>query len=481
MKQSELIYWKGSGDLRSDLLQAIRVVGYELVVVSDIDDVLARPDSQAPGLVIVDASAGEAEASQRVIEMSAATALRAVPIIFLSYQATKRSAVLKKTFDKFLPVDIPFRLQSLLEQLLELCPVERAAPKEEAAPESIQEQGATAVERKPLPALTGSGVIREGDPTQLKQTFGGEFFALADRLERIDDALLLPQHSKRDEIIRALNAITTKSEILGLRARRVSFLASAIANTLGLSEEDDRHIRVAGMFLNWGLKDATGRHIKHDFFLLNNLSESAVVAKAFQNSARYVREKLGEADSAAIIDDIAKIFEAPPQGPSDELALKTSCALAPELADRGAWDDYCWDPIGAHRVVRKLEHRAICQVPKEVVVAMSRVLSEASATRLSLEPIPELPTEPSDDYEVQQSQAAQQEAKNMFSNAEQVRIPLTELKPGMRLSEPIIGVDGKLILKSNIELTEDLIHDIWRITTLRPVRPDVSVLSAVSA
>jgi response regulator RpfG family c-di-GMP phosphodiesterase len=480
MSQPELIYWKGSGDVRSDLLQAIRVVGYRLTTVSDIDDVLKRPAQDLPGLVVVDASAGEAEASQRVIEMSAASAISAVPIIFLSYQATRRSAVLKKTFKTFIPIDIPFRLQNLLEKLLEICPVEKAS---EAKPPAISLVTGEPLKPAPtvaIPAIT-KVLIREGDPSKLKETYGGEFFALAEELSRIDDSLLIPAHPKKDELIKALNAMTSASELAGLRARRVAFLSSAIANSLGLSPDVDRNIRVAGMFLNWGLKDALPRYLKHDFLLLNDEKVTMIIGSAFANSAKYVREILSDVEAAAIIEEISKIVLLQSTETDVDAVLRAHCALAPELTDRSAWHEDYWDINGVYRTVRRMEDGSHFSVPPQITRSLSRVLSEASATRLQLDEIPPLP-EPNpnpdeEDSDLKAMRDAEDEATKLFATSSQKSIAIADLKPGMKLARPIVGVDGKLILRSNISLTEELIQNIWRITTIRQVRPKVSVLT----
>jgi len=478
MTQPELIYWKGSGDVRPDLLQAIRVVGYRLNVVSDIDEVLKRPPQNLPGLVVVDASAGEAEASQRVIEMSAASVLGPVPIIFLSYQATRRSAVLKKTFKTFLPIDIPFRLQTLLEKLLEICPIEKPG---DGKPEAISivtgEPLKPAATLVAIPAIA-KVLIREGDPSKLKLTHGGEFFALAEELSRIDDSLLIPAHPKKDELVKALNAMTAASDLAGLRARRVAFLSSAIAHSLGFSAEVDRNIRVAGMFLNWGLKDALPRYLKHDFLLLKDEKITLIVGSAFASSAKYVRETLSDAAAAAIIDEISKIILLQSTGSDTSLLVRAHCALAPELTDRSAWSNEFWDTNGVYRTLRKLEEGTVYKISPQVINSLGRVLSEASATRLQLDEIPPLPDATSEeDFDLKTMRAAQAEAENLFSKVSQKDVALSDLKPGMRLARPIIGVDGKLILRSNISLTEELIQNIWRLTTIRQVRPQVSILS----
>jgi len=484
MKQPELVYWRGSGEVRSDLLQAVKVVGYSLTVVTDIDEVLKRTPDAFPGLIVVDASAGEAEASQRVIEVSAAQKLGTVPFIFLSYQATKRSAVLKKTFSKFVPIDIPFRLQELLEKLLELCPVNVA----QDAPETkAEEQGKTtqilrdAILRDPggrQPADTKKLVIRNADPTKLVSGYGGEFFSLADKLDRIDDQALLPAHPNKDLLIRALNAMTNQSEWLGLHSRRVSYLSSVLANSLGLGPERDLKIRTTGLLLNWGLREYSALTISHDILLNPEVEMLGEISRAYLESARFVRESLEDEGVAKIIEDISAIILSADNLPTDDSLIDAHCALVPELADRGSWAKGIWDPYGAHRAVRKFLNSDPFPLTPAVVIAASRALSEASSVRLFLEPLPLLTEgaeEPGSDAQI--IAEAEREAARIFEVKKQLSVELSDLRPGMKLSRPIISWDGKLILKANVDLSEELIIRLWRLSTLRPVRPPVAILA----
>jgi hypothetical protein len=100
---------------------------------------------------------------------------------------------------------------------------------------------------------------------------------------------------------------------------------------------------------------------------------------------------------------------------------------------------------------------------------------------LQLDEIPPLP-EPNpnpdeEDSDLKAMRDAEDEATKLFATSSQKSIAIADLKPGMKLARPIVGVDGKLILRSNISLTEELIQNIWRITTIRQVRPKVSVLT----
>jgi hypothetical protein len=57
------------------------------------------------------------------------------------------------------------------------------------------------------------------------------------------------------------------------------------------------------------------------------------------------------------------------------------------------------------------------------------------------------------------------------------RISMSELTPGMQLSRPIVAMDGKEILSSDIKLDEDLIWRLWQLSAIRPLNAPVIVNS----
>jgi hypothetical protein len=486
VKQPELVYWKGSGEVRPDLLQAIKIVGYRLTTVGDIDEVLARPVADYPGIVLVDASGGEAEASQRVIEISAANKITEVPIIFLSYQATRRSAVLKKTFTKFLAVDIPFKLQDLLQKFMEFCPVEAPAVASLEATNSVI--AATALQTASggnSAELTKSELqevaptrapISQRDPASLKSSCGGEFFAAAERLDLVDDKLLIPAHPNYEQLVLTLNKMTTVSSSIGLHARRVAFLAAAISRELGMNGDDERSVRIAGLFLNWGIHAKHPRLVNYDMLLSQDADTHRILGSAFAESANYVRDSIKDEQAAKTIENISKIILTPAESQNEDM-LGAHCALVPELTERSAWVGIKWDSNGAHRTIRKLLAGTPYTVPSPVITEISRALSEASSVRARINPLRAKPAA-EDDYDLQKITAAKNEASEIFQNSEKSSQLVIDLKAGMKLAEPIVSLGGKLLLKANINLTDELIHDLWRTSVINPVKPETFVLAA---
>lgn len=471
MRQPELIYWRGSGEVRSDLLQAIRVVGYELTVLSDIDELLKRSPDAWPGLIVVDASGGEAEASQRVIEVSAAQKLAHVPWIFLSYQATKRSAVLKKTFTKFIAVDIPFRLQDLLARLLELCPVQSSSAAAAAETSSPETAPSLAEARIPsgVAAKAQAPQIKNLDPTKLLSGHGGEFLVLAERLDCVNDQILVPDSPNRDAVILGLNQITGRDLWMGLHARRVSYLSSAVATKLGLSAERDRVIRTAGLLLNWGLKDKPLLYATHDLLLEPTEKFIRALGDAFTASAIFARERAKDPEVAQIIEQIVRIITSENVPADDPALLDATCALVPELIDRSAWSKEQWDPYGAYRAVHRLFKGFPFRFDEKVTTAVAKALSEASAIHRTLNP-------PAEDGREPVAIEAQREAASLFQSVSSSQVEVADLEVGMKLSSPIISWDGRLILRSNITLDSELVMRLWKLSTVRPMRPPVTVL-----
>ena len=55
------------------------------------------------------------------------------------------------------------------------------------------------------------------------------------------------------------------------------------------------------------------------------------------------------------------------------------------------------------------------------------------------------------------------------------KVGLTELQPGMRLTQPLKAFDGREVLGEDIPLDSDLIWRIWQLSALRPLHDKVVV------
>lgn len=107
-------YWRGSAEVRQDLISSLLASNYRVVQLRTLEDVLDRLDRDRPILLIVDASAGDREAAGRVVELAGTARLFSLVVMFVSNQAKRRTETLAKSFVGLIPVDIPYRLDAVM-------------------------------------------------------------------------------------------------------------------------------------------------------------------------------------------------------------------------------------------------------------------------------------------------------------------------------------------------------------------------------
>lgn len=117
---SSIIYWRGSAEKRSDLIQALTSFGGQVTELRNFEDVLDVVAKRQPDLLIADASAGERETSNRMIELSSTPNLHKIPLVFLGIQAESRLSVLEHQFDKVTTIDVPYKLPLVVKQIIDL-------------------------------------------------------------------------------------------------------------------------------------------------------------------------------------------------------------------------------------------------------------------------------------------------------------------------------------------------------------------------
>jgi hypothetical protein len=450
-------YVRGSGDVRSDLIEDLRKVGYTLEVTNSVDVVVSEiKKKKSVTFIIIDASAGEAEASNRIVELSASDSLFETPLILISYQAGKRSPTLKKKFKTFIPVDIPFKVSSIIEQLIKLAP-----------PAGITSKGSE--------AETKSKEKKKG-----AKTSGGEHFAYADEITDFDDSLLIPEHPTREKIINALQVMSKRNDRLPVHARRVTFITSSVSNSLQLSREQDFDLRRAALILNYGSPNSPTSAHTQDLFHSSVAGQTIPqeTLEHFRKSADFARDTLNDKTVEKIILTVVALLSGEDLRSYATTILPAQCILATELCNRATWGHGTWDPHGAYRAVRKMKDGVPVIFDPSVIEALSKILSEAAVSRHSL--LNFYPTIEEGGDNDQNIKDASEESEMLFGDLEQIIVEIPDLRPGMRLAKPIIANDGKLILRSNIQFTTDIIWRLWQLATVRPLRPPISVLVSFS-
>ncbi|MCB0345086.1 MAG: hypothetical protein KDD66_08205 [Bdellovibrionales bacterium] len=442
----DVIYWRGSAEILSDLIRRLDKDGFIVHQVRTLEEVLDFVERQPPAFLLVDGSAGENEASKRVVEISSAPKLYAVPIIFFGAAAEKRTAVLKRQVEQLLAINIPIKPEAFLNQIT-------------AFTSPNQGRDETAV--KPT---VFKGIRRE--------TIAGYQLASANKLLFFDDKQLLPDHEKREEVKRLLDQMTERDRWIGLHARRTAFLSSAMGGRGNLPPERDLNIRTVSMLMNIGIAEKDPDLGKISLFGNASPQSVAQVVGGLREAASIVRSDLQDEKAAATLEAIAALVEKS-SPPKDETILEDAqYALAAEMADRACWSLDFWNPRGAHLVMRKLRAGVYFLPNPDVVESLASILSQAVILDYRLTNVYHLNlSDSAKDSRRRNVRTALEDADRRFRGSKQTEIPLYDLRDGMTLSKPVVSIDGEIICNANVPLDHDMIWRLWQLAGVRPLKP----------
>lgn len=477
MANTRIIYWRGSAETRGDLIRALEASGADLRELRSLEEVLDSVAAVVPQLLIVDGSAGEREASNRVVELSSTSPLYSVPIAFLSVQAQKRISALEGRYRRLLALDIPYQLDSALARVAQFIGLDGSEPSASREEAAVQEDSAPIIE-PPLvspvpptpvvPSPTKNFIVR---PHGATSKLGGKRFALAATEGGIPDEAIIPVMANPGVIRDVLERLSQTSPWLGAHARRVAHLSSSLATVLPPGLVEPNNLKAVSLCLNWGFLERQPGLLKFDVFLNGLHGVSDQLADAMNRSASFASEFLDDR-ARRTLELMAFIVAEQPIAAEEPLVKEAELALAAEFTDRSCWNDGHWSARGAYRAIRRLQDGKPFAVDEQIAWALARILAEAATVHITLESIfnranaefgetPEGLNEP-EDFEAS------------------VPIAIVDLMPGMRLARNVIARDGAVVLKAMTELDEDLIKRLWRLLTIRPLRHPVTVAARLT-
>lgn len=489
MHSDDFLYIRGSGDVRSDLLSAIENQGYAPCVLSSVDEALNIARISAPKIVIVDASGGSAESSQRLIELSSANELHSVPVMFIAVHAKHRSNITAKPFSSFIAIDVPYQIASVLQQLAEVYPPAKSAaaavvappeqipaPPETAEVPAEEHKSKTDSDRRRimlsrrLGASAYSHTLSELNPFTLNGTFGGPVLADAKDPSYFNDQHLISGQKNPEPILEALKEISKHDRWLGVHSRRVAFLSGALGSALGLRNESN--LLLPGLLLGWGFSVSRQSAPTFDIFLAETDTMLDILYDVYLRSSELVRTKIEDRESANIIAAIAELL----RSRNLDSAEEAECILLSELADHACWAQGRFDAYGAHRCIRKLAQQSPLKCSGPLLRGLGRILVEATNLASTGDPPP-----PNENELTSRERAALAEAvnegKEARASAAHHVVEFENLEPGMVLAGPLVTRDGKVLLRTRTTLNEQLIFRLWQLATIRSIQASVEVFS----
>lgn len=149
--------------------------------------------------------------------------------------------------------------------------------------------------------------------------------------------------------------------------------------------------------------------------------------------------------------------------------IAASAIMASDIVSRTCWEGDMWKSRSAYRLMRGAKFGTLSEIHPAVLCCVIKTLSEAIASSACLLVLPR---------RLRNDENLKNEAqriRDMPITENEVRIAITDLAPGMRLSRPLKAYDGREILDSDLVLDEDLIWRIWQLSLVRPLNAPLIV------
>lgn len=249
---------------------------------------------------------------------------------------------------------------------------------------------------------------------------------------------------------------------------RTTFIADKFNKALGLPEEAMQRTHASALLIPSSFSKHSLSLLRKNYLRTSDTTRQKI-ARKIEESAQQISKDFKEHDIGRILQTLADLM-GEKIAPNESVEHLTASNLAAaELLDRICFQEGFWDPRGAYSLMRAANAGKLANLHPLTVACVLRFLSEAIA---HLPRTFVLKRMHRDDPELQQKAAA---VRDYEPAAHEQKIPIDELQPGMRLSQPLHAFDGREILNGDLMLDQDLIWRLWQLSAIRPMNSPLVV------
>ena len=292
-----------------------------------------------------------------------------------------------------------------------------------------------------------------------KIKMGGSVLSKASFPSKIKDFSYIPKDEQVESYIKEIKSNFSKWE-LG-HTHRVAYLNSQIITALQISQNFIENSQKASFLISLGFESDRKKLLRTDFSRDDETGFRFKLCSKIKDSAFRTVTELELPDTANIMTYLARLIAKEQQVNDEEISICSSSIMCSEIIDRCCWSSGIWDPRAAYNLLRRCYRGELKEIHPQVLTCMIKILIEA---------IHETPVErfisrkAFRDPEMMRS--IRENLKNRVTDIHESVVPIALLTPGMVLSKPLIGYDGKVVLSDKVKLDEDIILRIWCLSSL---------------
>lgn len=296
---------------------------------------------------------------------------------------------------------------------------------------------------------------------------GADFVAMSHPTENLPLGAL-PSDPKRKQLIGGIQEIAGKwgrNHLL-----RVATLTQRMLAPLEIDPSLREAAQAASSLYALSISETNRSIFRKEFIGRGSLLLRKELCSRVKDSAYALATTHQLPREAEIVSTLAKLIGREDAIADTPVSLVASAIMASDLADRLCYQSGHWNPRAAHSLMRRIGSGKLRDLHPAVTCCLAKFLSEALAKSNPAHLIRKDIRENVDLIEKARTNREQPVAAN------ETKITLDQLLPGMKLSQPLFAFDGKQLLEEDLTLDQDLIWRIWQLSALRPINAPVIVV-----
>lgn len=443
----------------SSLPQSFGEFNLPVVVVKSLDDVVVETTVHTSALLVLHTGATEESTLEVAREVIKRPSLHGLPLVLFGHAVDEVAPVVSQYFGTMFFAPSPFTrddIRRTVRAVLEYRPVSTPDEARLSVTMELAEE-LDSVPQKLLPELRRAAAT--------PNPIGGEQYSSQIDFAQLKSLGLAPSTPK---VAKAAEEINESAGEWGKgHLCRTAFVACRIFEACGLDTSKEELVKGAAFLSVWSLGEKDSR-LRRDSLLDENKEElRRDLCSKIKDSAFKVAVDLQVPELGMVLSTLGKLIGQEEAVTDDEACIIASILMSADIIDRVCFSSGRWEGRNAYHLMRRLKSGDIEGIHQSVLVSLIRFLSEAITTHASMSLLPkDLRNDP--DLRKQLS-----EYRNYPLDADEERVTISALTPGMVLSKPLIAFDGRKILSEGIVLDQDLIYRLWQLTAVRPLNPAV--------
>ena len=383
--------------------------------------------------------------------------IKKYPILILGKDVNEYTSELKSHIHSFSHLDSPSKTAIVLER------IDKIIARLDSHPTSVDLESGSNEGAYQSTQVIESGIhihdviFQELYKLKLSdKKIGGDFFVKI-KHDGIEGKSILPVSSRvKNLILPLLEGVSPNNQ---RRFQRINFVCEQFAKALHRDEE--RVLCLSSLYAR-SFVNGSEEFLTREYFGLKRSGFRKELCSKIKDSALEIGFELQDKEITEQVSRIGKIIGEEEVIKGDE-DTNIAIVLAADFLERHTVRRGHFSPRVAYDVIRKVKLGGLSWLPVPIACLVVKFLSEAIAvSTVKLLVTKKMKHDP--DIQAKISKIIAEPLKE----GEQ-HISLSDLSPGMHLTRPIHGFDGKEVLAGDLTLDEDLVFRIWQLATLRPL------------